>query len=74
MPDFIVIYSTCEELSIEHVDSLIFPGILTVQVNSVQKVFNKCRQHHGQQDCILKDKKKRHFVIFMSKLGHDSLS
>lgn len=56
MPDFIVIYGTCEELSIEHVDSLIFPGILTVQVDSVQKVFNKCCQHHGQQDCILKDK------------------
>lgn len=49
-------HSTCEELGIEHVDSFIFPGILTVQVNSVQKVFNKCRQHHGHQDCILKEK------------------
>lgn len=52
-------YGTCEELGVEHVDSLIFPGILTVQVDSVQKVFNKCGQHHGQQDCVLKDKQKR---------------
>lgn len=55
-------HSTCEELSIEHVDSLVLPGILTVQVNRVQKVFNKCGQHHGQQDCILKEEEKKDIV------------
>lgn len=45
--------STCEELSVEHVDRLVVPGILTLQVNSVQKIFNKSCQYHGQQDGIL---------------------
>lgn len=46
---------TCEELGVEHVDGLVLPGVLTVQVDGVQQVFDEGCQHHGQQDCILKE-------------------
>lgn len=59
-------YITCQELSIEHVDSFVVPGILTLQVNSVKKVFNKGCQHHGQKDGILEDKRKqKHFEVIL---------
>lgn len=60
-------YSTCEELGVEHIDGLVVPRILTLQVNGVQKVFNEGGQHHGQQDGILRGTERRdrhlHVVI-----------
>lgn len=50
----IIIISTCEEFCVEHIDSLVVPGILTLQVNSVQDVLDEGCQDHGQQDGILK--------------------
>lgn len=50
----ILSYGTCEELSVQHIDGLVVPGILTLQVNSVQKVLYEGRQHHGEQDGILR--------------------
>lgn len=52
-------YSTCEELSVEHIDGLVVPGILTLQVNSVQNVLDEGRQHHGQQNGILRNTERR---------------
>lgn len=39
---------TCEELSIEHIDCLVVPGILTLQVDGVQKVLDEGGQNHGE--------------------------
>lgn len=57
--------NTCEELSVEHVNCLVVPGILTLQVNRVQKVFNEGRQHHGQQDGILWGTERRHLEVLL---------
>lgn len=48
----------CEELSVEHVDGLVVPRILTLQVDGVQNVLDEGRQNHSQQDGILESKNK----------------
>lgn len=48
-------HTTCKELSVEHIHSLIVPGVFTLQVDGVQDVFDERRQHHGQQDGILRN-------------------
>lgn len=44
---------TCKKLGVEHVDRLVVPGILTLQVDGVQKVFDEGGQDHGEQDGVL---------------------
>jgi len=45
---------TCEELGVEHVDGLVVPGILTLQVDGVQNILDEGRQDHGQEDGVLR--------------------
>lgn len=55
---FFSVISTCEEFSVEHVDGLVVPGVLALQVHSVQDVLDEGRQHHGQQDGVLSTQAK----------------
>lgn len=50
--------ATCEELSVKHVNCLVIPGILTLQVDGVQKVFYEGGQHHGEQDGVLGERQQ----------------
>jgi len=56
-------HGTCEELCIEHVDGLVVPGILTLQVDGVQKVLDEGRQHHGHQDGILEGTERKYAKV-----------
>lgn len=48
-------HPTCKELCVKHVDSFIFPRVLTLEVNGVQGVFNEGGENHGHQNGVLKD-------------------
>lgn len=50
--------ATCEKLSVKHVNRLVVPGILTLQVDGVQKVFDEGGQYHGEQDGVLGDRQR----------------
>lgn len=50
------VYGTCKELRVEHVNRLVVPGILTLQVDGVQEVLDEGGQHHGEQDGVLGDR------------------
>lgn len=55
---------TCEELSVEHVDRLVVPGILTLQVDGVQEVLDEGGQDHGEQDGVLGERHGRQAQTF----------
>lgn len=44
---------TCEELRVEHVDGLVVPRVLALQVDGVQQVLDEGGQDHGEQDGVL---------------------
>lgn len=49
---------TCEKLCVEHVNRLVVPGVLTLQVDGVQKVLDEGGQDHGEQDGVLKERQR----------------
>ena len=53
---------TSDELCVEHVDSLVVPGVLTLQVNGVQQVLGEGGQHHGHQDGVLQRTWREQFI------------
>lgn len=44
---------TCEELRVEHVHSLVVPGVFALEVHGVQDVLDEDGEHHGHQDGVL---------------------
>lgn len=50
---------TCKELSVQHVDSFVFPWVLALEVNGVQGVFNEGGEHHGHQNCVLREEREK---------------
>lgn len=56
--------ATCEELSVEHVDRLVVPGVLTLQVDGVQEVLDEGGQDHGEQDGVLAETHRQQAQTF----------
>lgn len=50
---------TCEQLRVEHVYSLIVPGVLALEVHGVQHILDEDGEHHGHQDGILEGDTRR---------------
>lgn len=43
----------CKELRVEHVHSLVVPGVFALEVHGVQDVLDEDGEHHGHQDGVL---------------------
>lgn len=51
---------TCEELGVQHIDGLVVPGVLALEVHSVQHILNEGGEDHRHQDGVLKPKDELH--------------
>lgn len=72
--------STCEELCIEHVHSLVVPRVLTLEIDGVQDVFDEDGEHHGHENGVLRKEKKgkekevsNHLLAFTSPVTRNTL-
>lgn len=59
----------CKQLCVEHVHSLVVPGVLTLEVHGVQHILDEDGEHHRHQDGILKAKHQLH----RSPTGQDAV-
>lgn len=49
---------TCKQLRVEHVHSLVVPGILTLEVHGVQHILDEDGEHHGHQNGVLEGRRE----------------
>ena len=45
--------ATCKQLRVEHIHSLVVPGVFALEVHRVQNILDEDGKHHGHQNGIL---------------------
>lgn len=59
----------CKQLRVEHVYSLVVPGVLALEVHGVQHILDEDGKHHGHQNGVLKAK----YQLHRSPTGQDAV-
>lgn len=64
---------TCKQLRVEHVHSLVVPGVLTLEVHGVQHILDEDGKHHGHQNGVLeggtRDGCEHQLPLALARLG-----